>query len=153
MFLHNYANAIWSLKEPKCLPFFVLVTFLWQKISITLLRLQASSILGWVTTVGLVTSWFPPFQNTPSISTTNLLQVTDFWYETNMTELLQASIFDMDRFWHLVWANLTSCKFSLFFFLIPLYIFLIYDVSINKALQAWIKILATPIFLSWICTI
>jgi len=47
-------------------------------------------------------------------------------------------IFDMDRFWHLVWANLTSCKFSLFvFFLIPLYIFLIYGVSINKVLQCF----------------
>jgi hypothetical protein len=25
--------------------------------------------------------------------------------------------FDMERFWHLVWANLSSCKFSLFLFL------------------------------------
>ncbi len=45
-------------------------------------------------------------------------------------------IFDMDSFWHLVWAKLMFCKFSLF--LIPLYIFLIYNVSINKVLQGCI---------------
>jgi hypothetical protein len=53
---------------------------------------------------------------------------------------LQWSIFDMETFWHLVCSNLTSCKFSLFFFLIPLYIFQIYDVFINKILQGYIII-------------
>jgi hypothetical protein len=36
VFLHNCANVIWSLKRPNGPPFFILVTFLWQKISITL---------------------------------------------------------------------------------------------------------------------
>ncbi len=47
-------------------------------------------------------------------------------------------VFDMERFWHLVWANLTSCNFSLFFFLILLYIFQIYRVFVNKVLQGFI---------------
>jgi hypothetical protein len=34
--LHDYANAIWSLKGPKGLHLFSLVTFFCQKISITL---------------------------------------------------------------------------------------------------------------------
>jgi hypothetical protein len=46
VFLHNCANAIWSLKRLKCPPLFVLVTFLWQNFLITLQRLQASSILS-----------------------------------------------------------------------------------------------------------
>jgi hypothetical protein len=37
----------------------------------------------------------------------------------------------MEKFWHLIWANSTSCKFSLFLFLIPLYIFQIYGVIMN----------------------
>jgi hypothetical protein len=56
VFLHNCANAIWSLKGLEAPPFFVLVTFLQQNISITLQRLQASSILSWVVAVGLATS-------------------------------------------------------------------------------------------------
>ncbi len=58
----------------------------------------------------------------------------------NMADLLQWSIFDMETFWHLVWSKLTSCKFSLFLFIIPLYIFQIYDVLINKVLQGYIII-------------
>jgi hypothetical protein len=45
VFLHNCANAIWSSKGVESLSLFVLVTFLWQKNSITLQRLQDSSIL------------------------------------------------------------------------------------------------------------
>lgn len=41
-------------------------------------------------------------------------------------------------FWYLVWANLTSYKFSFFFFPIPLYIFQIYDVFMNKILEGCI---------------
>jgi hypothetical protein len=38
--------------------------------------------------------------------------------EKNTINLLQeVDFFDMERFWHLVWAILTSCKFSLFLFL------------------------------------
>jgi hypothetical protein len=61
VFLHKYANVIWSLKGPKGLPLFVLVTFLCQRILTTLQRIQASSILSQVVAVGLVTSWLPPF--------------------------------------------------------------------------------------------
>jgi hypothetical protein len=46
VFLHNYANATWSLKGIEGLPLFVFVTFLCQKNSITLQRLQDSSILS-----------------------------------------------------------------------------------------------------------
>jgi hypothetical protein len=42
---------------------------------------------------------------------------------------------DMERFSHLLWANLTSCHFSFFLNFTPLYIFLIYGVFFNKALQ------------------
>jgi hypothetical protein len=56
MFLHNYANAIWSLKGPKGLPLFGLVTFFGQKFSITLQRPQTSSILSQVVAVRLATS-------------------------------------------------------------------------------------------------
>jgi len=65
---------------------------------------------------------------------TNLLQAIGFDMEKYDWPTTTVG-FDMDRFWHLVWINLTSCKFSIFFFLIPLYIFLIYGVFINKVLQ------------------
>jgi hypothetical protein len=44
-FLHDCANVIWSLKEPKGPPLSILITFLCQRIWITLQRMQASSIL------------------------------------------------------------------------------------------------------------
>jgi hypothetical protein len=34
----------------------------------------------------------------------------------NTIDLLQKSIFDMETFWHLIWTNLTSCKFHPFSF-------------------------------------
>ncbi len=77
VFLHDYANAIWSLKGPSS---FYLGTFLHQKVSITLQKMQMSSILSHAITIGLVTSWFPPLQNTPPITTANLLQVVNFWH-------------------------------------------------------------------------
>jgi hypothetical protein len=46
-------------------------------------------------------------------------------------------VLDMERFWHLFWTNLTSCNFSLFLFLTPLYILKIYSVFINKVLQGF----------------
>jgi hypothetical protein len=45
-FLHNSTNVIWSLKGPEGLHLFTLVTFVCQKISITLQKMQASSILS-----------------------------------------------------------------------------------------------------------
>ncbi len=46
VFLHDCANAIWSLKGPKGLHLSTLVIFFRQKVSITLERMQASSILS-----------------------------------------------------------------------------------------------------------
>ncbi len=60
VFLHDSTNVIWNLKGLDNFIFFVLVTFLHQKISITLQRIQASSILNWVVVVGLITSQLPP---------------------------------------------------------------------------------------------
>jgi hypothetical protein len=45
VFLHDCANAMWNFKRLKGLPLYVFVTFLYQKNSITLQRMQASSIL------------------------------------------------------------------------------------------------------------
>jgi hypothetical protein len=56
VFLHDYANAIWSLKGTKSPHLSTLVTLLRQKVSITLQRMQVSSILNRVITVGLTTS-------------------------------------------------------------------------------------------------
>ncbi len=41
---------------------------------------DASSILSWAIALGLTTSQLPPFQNTPPITTTNLLQAVGFWH-------------------------------------------------------------------------
>jgi hypothetical protein len=56
-FLHDYANAMWNVKRLDGPPFFfVLVTFLYKKTSITWQRMQASSILSQVVVVDLATS-------------------------------------------------------------------------------------------------
>jgi hypothetical protein len=89
VFLHDCGNAIWSLKVPEGLHISTLVTFLCQKISITLQRMQVSSILNWAVVVGLAISWLPSLQNTPPITTVDLLQVISFWH-INMVNLLQA---------------------------------------------------------------
>jgi hypothetical protein len=60
VFLHNHANAIWSFKGPKGPPFSISVTFLCQRISITLQRMQTSSILNQAIVIGLATSQLPP---------------------------------------------------------------------------------------------
>jgi hypothetical protein len=78
VFLHVCANAIWSLKEIEGPHLSTLVTFLHQKISITFQRMQTFSILNQAITIGLATSRLPPLQNTPPITTTNLLQAIDF---------------------------------------------------------------------------
>jgi hypothetical protein len=54
--LHDYANAMWNFKRLKGFPLFVLVIFIYQKISIILQMMQTSSILNWAVAVGLVTS-------------------------------------------------------------------------------------------------
>jgi hypothetical protein len=73
VFWYDCANAIWSLKGLEGLHLFVLVTFFYQKISITLQKVQMSSILSWMVAICLTTSRLPPLQNTPSIDTTDLL--------------------------------------------------------------------------------
>jgi len=78
VFLHDYANAIWSLKGTKGPHLSTLVTFFHQKTSITLQRIQVSSILNWAIAVGLATSQLPPLQNTPPITMADLLQAIDF---------------------------------------------------------------------------
>jgi hypothetical protein len=62
------------LKSPHL---FVLVSFVCPKISIALQKMQASSILCSLVIIGLVISRLPPLQDTPPITTTNLLQVID----------------------------------------------------------------------------
>jgi len=86
VFLHDCANAIWSLKGTKGPHLSTLVTFLCQKVSITLERMQVSSIWSQVVVVGLTTSWLPPIQDTPPITMVDLLQDTDFWH-INMANL------------------------------------------------------------------
>jgi hypothetical protein len=78
MSLYNYANAIWSLKATEGPHLSSLVIFLCQKISITLQRMEMSSILRRTIAVGLVTSRLPPLQGTPPITTVDVLQVVDF---------------------------------------------------------------------------
>jgi hypothetical protein len=78
MFLDNSTNAIWSLKRSKGLHLSTLIIFLRQKVSITLQRVQTSSILNRVVDVGLVISQLPPVQDTPPITTSNLLQAIGF---------------------------------------------------------------------------
>jgi len=112
--LHNCANAIWSLKRPMGLHFPTLVIFLCQKISFTLQRMQASSIFSWIIIVGLTTFWLPPLQDTPSITTNNLLHVVDFWHGQIWLTYCRQLVLDMERFWHLFWGNLTSCNYSFF---------------------------------------
>jgi len=60
--------------------FYVLVSFLCQKISTILQKMQASSILSWAIVVGLVTSWLSFLYDTPPNITIDLLQAIDFWY-------------------------------------------------------------------------
>jgi hypothetical protein len=53
-------------------------TFLRQKISITLQKMQVFSILSRPIVVGLVTSQLPPLQDTPPITMADPLQAVDF---------------------------------------------------------------------------
>jgi hypothetical protein len=97
VFLHDYANAIWSLKGIECFHLSTLVTFLRQKNLITLQKMQVSSILSRVVTIGLITSWLPLLQNTPPMTTIDLLQAIGFWH-INMTDLHRQLVMDMERF-------------------------------------------------------
>jgi hypothetical protein len=67
---------------------FTLVTFFRKKTSMTLQRMQTSSILSQVIVVNLVTSQLPPLQDTPPIIAVDILKVVKFW-QVNMTDLSQ----------------------------------------------------------------
>jgi hypothetical protein len=78
VFLQDCANVIWSLKGLEGPYLFTLVTFICQKNSITLQRMQTFSILNQVVTINLATSQLPPHQDAPPITTTDLLQAVSF---------------------------------------------------------------------------
>ncbi len=88
VFLHNYVNAIWSLKRLEGLHLSTLVTFFRQKVLITLQRMQMPSIVSRAIVVGLTISQLPPLQDTPPITTTDLLQAIGVWHQ-NMANLPQ----------------------------------------------------------------
>jgi len=88
VFLHDYADAIWSLKGTKGPHLSTLVTFLCQKVLITLQKMQVSSILNQAIAIGLTTSQLSPLQNTPPITTADLLQVVNFLH-VNIADLPQ----------------------------------------------------------------
>jgi hypothetical protein len=73
VFLHDCANAILSLKGTKGLHLSTLVTFLCQKVSIILQRMQTSFILSQGIVIGLATFRLPPLHDTPPITMTDLL--------------------------------------------------------------------------------
>ncbi len=98
MFSHKCANAILSLKGVEGPLFFVLVTFLQHKNSVTLQRLQASSISSRAVVIGLTSSQLPSLQDTSPISTIDLLQVIDFLYQKIQPNYCKQFIFDMDKF-------------------------------------------------------
>ncbi len=132
MFLHNCANVVWSLKGPKgsfsfCLGYFSL-TKKFNHIA------KVASILHLKSGDSCRPNYFLTSTPLGHISHLHTWLIASDWflYEKIWSTSYKRSIFDMDKFWHLVWVNLTSCKFSLFFFLIFLYIFLIFDVFINK---------------------
>jgi len=56
VFLHDYANTIWSPKGIESLHLSTLVTFLCQIFLIIIQRIQASSILSQVVAIGLTIS-------------------------------------------------------------------------------------------------
>jgi hypothetical protein len=74
MFLYNCANAIWSLKRPKCLYLFILIIFLSKDFN----PITKDSILSWAIVIGLAASKLAPLQDKPPITMANLLQPTDF---------------------------------------------------------------------------
>ncbi len=121
-------HAIWSLKGPGGLHFSLSKSFdhITKGASLFHLKLSGNHKLNYFLTSTpsrhLPSPW--PIYCKPSL----------FDIEIWMTYHIQL-IMDMERFSHLLWTNLTSYHFSLFFNFTPLYIFLIYDVFFSKALQ------------------
>jgi hypothetical protein len=67
-----------ELEKVKGFHLSTLVFFFRQKVLITLQRMQVSSILSRTVAIGLATSKLPPLQDTPPITTVNLLQAIGF---------------------------------------------------------------------------
>jgi hypothetical protein len=101
--------------------------------------MQTSFILNRTIVICLTTSWLPPLQHTLAITMAGLLQLLVFDIQMWST-YYRRLIMDMERFSHLLWANLTSLHFSLFLHFTPLYTFLIYGVFFNKALHDFERI-------------
>jgi hypothetical protein len=113
VFLHNYANAIWSVKGTKSFYLSTLVTFLRKKVSIILQRMQVSSILSRAIVIDLTTSWLPPLQNTPPITTANLLQAISFWH-INMADHPQAISYGHGEIFTIILNQLGILSFLFF---------------------------------------
>ncbi len=79
--LHKQVDSVFTqlcqchleLEKVRRFHLFVWVKFFRQKKSITLQKMQASSILSWEVVVGLATFGLSPLQDTPSITMANLL--------------------------------------------------------------------------------
>jgi len=71
-----YGNVTWSTKWLEGYPL-LLWLFFCQIISITLQKIQTSSILTQEITIGLATFELPPFQDPPPIPTIDLLQASN----------------------------------------------------------------------------
>jgi hypothetical protein len=131
VFLHYCANAIWSLKVLEGPHFFTLIIFLCQKNSITLQKMQASSILSRVVVIGLTTPNFHPFRThllSPQlIYYKPLVFDINIWLTNHRGLVLDSRDFDIyvEPAWCpiICWMSLTSNNFSLFNFFTPLYIF------------------------------
>jgi hypothetical protein len=78
--------------------------------------IHVSPILSRAISVSLATSRLSPLQDTPLVTMIDLMQAFNFWHREIWSTHSKWSDFDMKRFWHLIWANLTSCKFSLILF-------------------------------------
>jgi hypothetical protein len=135
-FLHNCANAIWSLKGTEGFHLSTLVTFLRKKVSITLQRMQTSSILSRVIAVGLTTSRLPPLQYTLPITMADLLQAVNFWH-VNMANLPQAVNYGHAWIFTPTLSQFDILSLLLFLYFTLVYISLIYDVFLNKNKQVF----------------
>jgi hypothetical protein len=131
VFLHDYANAIWSLKGIEGPHLFPLIIFFRQIFLIILQKRQKKFILSRAIAISLVTSWLSPLQDTPPIPTIDLLQTVNFLY-INMIDLLQAINYGyFHNYFELTWHPVTS---SLFYFT-HLYISLCFLIQLYKSLM------------------
>jgi hypothetical protein len=75
IFVHDYGNITWGMKWLEGYPLLFWFFFFGQIISITLQKIQTSSILTQEVAIGLATFELTPFQDLPPIPTIDLLQV------------------------------------------------------------------------------